>query len=87
MDSIIANPTQIADTLPGRKAAYMAGNASPAVWYWTAKRGDKAAARRAGLSARDSRHLSGWRSGSYGLEAVCMVGDGYWYTVPCRSGD
>jgi hypothetical protein len=76
--NITVNPTEINQTLDGRKSSYKAGVASPAVWYWQAKRGDKKIAKQL-LSAKDARRFCGFRLENK-LAAVCQIGE-YWYTV------
>lgn len=82
-----SNPSNINDRDDSnRKASYVGGVASPAVWYWSAKRGDKAMVRRLGLSAKDLIRLAGLRvNSSNKLAAVCFVGDCYYEVSLCRA--
>lgn len=82
-----SNPThigQIDDS--GRQSRYVGGVASPAVWYWAAKRGDKTMMRNLGLAGKDLARYAGHRVGSTGrLCAVCFVGDCYYEVSLCRA--
>jgi hypothetical protein len=82
MINITRNPDHINDTHDNRTAAYLGGTASPAVWYWRRKRGDRAIAKNLGLSSKEQRCLSGWRCNSDAkkIEAVFVIGEGYNWT-------
>ena len=85
--SITRNPTDISDTLCGRSARYVGGVSSPAVWYWSVTRGDKAALLANGnRSRKQARSLLGFRRDNNGtgqLRAVIGAANGYYSEVSC----
>jgi len=76
MKTTTENPKNINSTFDGRTAKYVAGIASPAVFYWSSKRGDKTRLR---LSRKNSRNFSGiiFKNGSE--RAVMVTAQGYWW--------
>jgi hypothetical protein len=76
---------QINDTLDGRQARYK-GEISPALWYWTLKRGDKSSLRGV-LSHVDLRRLVGIARRGNNLTgrdeyiAICNAANGYYYEI------
>jgi hypothetical protein len=75
------NPEHINDELSGRRAYYKGGTASPAVWYWDRKFGDKQLAIQLGYKRKDIKRMHGWRlDGNNQIELVCGIGN-YYYCV------
>ena len=75
MARITRNPDSINDTLDGRKAAYVAGGQSPAVYYWQPLASDPLPS-----ASRNHRHFVGLRLDTAGqLTAVCSLPSGHWW--------
>lgn len=82
MARIDRNPTDINDTLGGRSARLTAPGGAVTEKFWSPIKGDYEYAVTHGLTRpHDQQHFAGLMLRSGGVNAVCMLPSGYYWTV------